>query len=185
MSARVLNRSQLEQAWIRNGGAPAAAPMAAAIALAESGGRTDATNHNTNGSTDRGAWQINSVHGALSTYDLDANAKAAIKISSNGLNWQPWSTYQNGAFRRFLTGATRPASTSSTPGTRPAAPAPAAGTDLFSDKATGLKYAVVWIAIVIGGVALAGMGINHALGGAPARGARRVGKTAATAAAAA
>jgi hypothetical protein len=178
----VLTKAQLEHAWVRNGGAPAAAPMAAAVALAESGGRTDATNHNTNGSTDRGAWQINSVHGALSTYDLDANAKAAIKISNNGLNWGPWSTYLNGAYRKFL-GPPAAGTVTVAKGAKPAAPA-GGGTDLFSDKASGLKYAVVWIAVVIAGAAVAGIGVNRALGGAPARGARRVAKAGAMAAAA-
>jgi hypothetical protein len=37
--------------------------IAVAIALAESGGRTDAHHHNTNGTDDDGVWQINSVHG--------------------------------------------------------------------------------------------------------------------------
>jgi len=93
---------QLEQIWIQNGGNRAAAPIAAAIALAESGGNSNAVNYNTNGSTDRGLWQINSVHGSQSTFDVNGNAQAAIAISNNGGNWNPWTTYTSGAYRSFL-----------------------------------------------------------------------------------
>lgn len=95
---------QIEQLWIQFGGNPSAAPMAAAIAMAESGGNPNAQNSaNSNGTIDRGLFQINSVHGAQSTFDLASNIRAAIQISNNGSNWQPWSTFSNGAYRRFLT----------------------------------------------------------------------------------
>jgi hypothetical protein len=55
------------------------------------------------------------------------------------------------------------------------------GSTLFSDKASGLKYASVWMAVVLGGLAVAGVGINRSLGGAPARTAKRAGKVAAVA----
>jgi hypothetical protein len=95
---------QLQQLWIAQGGNPVAAPIAAAVALAESGGNPNAENHNTDGSTDRGLWQINSVHGSQSTFDVAANTKAAIVISANGTNWHPWTTYNSGAYRKFLSG---------------------------------------------------------------------------------
>ena len=69
--------------------------------MAESHGNPTATNHDTDGSTDRGSSQINSIHGALSICDAMGNVRAAIKISSNGQNWMPWSTYKNGAYRAF------------------------------------------------------------------------------------
>lgn len=88
----------LKDLWTQAGGNPQAADVAAATALAESGGRSDASNGNGNGSTDRGLWQINSVHGAQSTFDPMANARAAIAISNNGTNWKPWCTaYTDGA----------------------------------------------------------------------------------------
>lgn len=96
------NYAQLEGIWVQAGGAVGAAPIAAAIAMAESGGNTTATNNDGNGSTDRGLWQINSVHGAQSTYDVMGNARAAVAISNNGTNWAPWTTYGNGAYRQFL-----------------------------------------------------------------------------------
>ena len=96
------SHAKLEQLWISQGGAGATANMAAAIAQAESGGRPNASNKNTDGSEDRGLWQINSVHGSLSTFDPAANARAAITISSNGLNWSPWVTFKTGAYRKYL-----------------------------------------------------------------------------------
>lgn len=84
--------SQLEDLWKQAGGNSIAAPMAAAIAMAESGGRSDAVGHPSNGTADRGLWQINSVHGALSTVDPLANARAAVSISHNGSDWRPWCT---------------------------------------------------------------------------------------------
>jgi hypothetical protein len=114
--------AQLKQLWIQNGGNPAAADIAAAVAMAESGGDSNATNSNTNGSTDRGLWQINSVHGSQSTFDVTGNVKAAINISGNGTNWSPWVTYVSGAFRKFLS----PTTAAST-GTLPAGTTAASG----------------------------------------------------------
>lgn len=94
--------AQLEGIWTQAGGSSQAAPIAAAIAMAESGGNSTATDDDSNGSVDRGLWQINSVHGAQSTYDVMGNARAAIAISNNGQNWSPWTTYTNGAYRQFL-----------------------------------------------------------------------------------
>lgn len=103
----------LEGIWIRNGGSPAAAPVAAAVAMAESQGNSDAVNRNNpDGSTDWGLWQINSVHGAQATLDPDGNAQAAVAISNNGTNWNPWTTYRSGAYLQYLHGtATAPTAT--------------------------------------------------------------------------
>jgi hypothetical protein len=89
----------LEALWESAGGSSAAAFTAAEIAMAESGGRQYATNLNGGRSTDRGFWQINSVHGSLSTYGAYANARAAVLISRDGSNWTPWVTYSTGAYR--------------------------------------------------------------------------------------
>jgi hypothetical protein len=92
---------QLEELWIGAGGRKIAAPTAAAIALAESGGNPNSEGHNTNGSIDRGLWQINSVHGSLSTTDVVANVKAAVKIY-NESGWSPWVTFKTGAYQAPL-----------------------------------------------------------------------------------
>lgn len=81
---------ELEALWVKAGGSQVYAPMAAAVALAESGGNPGASNRNKNGSVDRGLWQVNSIHGGLSTFDPLANARAAVSISTGGTNWRPW-----------------------------------------------------------------------------------------------
>jgi len=68
--------------------------MAASIAMAESSGQQFATG--TVG--ERGYWQINPNHGALSTYDPLGNAKAAVIISDDGTDWTPWTTFTSGAY---------------------------------------------------------------------------------------
>jgi hypothetical protein len=94
-----LSCSGLETLWESVGGSRSAAFMAAEIAQAESSGRQYASLYNTNGTTDRGYWQINSVHGSLSTFDAAGNARAAVQISSSGTDWSPWVTYQTGAYQ--------------------------------------------------------------------------------------
>lgn len=93
--------TQLETLWINAGGSKAIAPLMAAIAMAESGGNSTATNHNTNGTTDFGLWQINSVNGgSTALFDPAANAKEALKIyNSQGL--KAWTTYNTGAYKQF------------------------------------------------------------------------------------
>jgi Lysozyme like domain len=94
--------SQLEQIWVDAGGNPSVKTIAAAIAMAESGGNPEATDDDSNGSTDRGLWQINSTHGSQSTYNVIQNARAAVAISSNGTNWSPWTTYKSGAYLEYM-----------------------------------------------------------------------------------
>jgi len=94
-----LSCAGLEALWASVGGSRGAAFTAAEIAMAESSGRQYATNLNGGRSTDRGYWQVNSVHGSLSTYDPAGNARAAVLLSSDGTNWSPWVTYQTGAYQ--------------------------------------------------------------------------------------
>jgi len=89
-----LSCAGLEELWEEAGGSPAEAVMAASIAMAESSGQQFATG--TVG--ERGYWQINPNHGALSTYDPLGNAKAAVIISDDGTNWTPWTTFTSGAY---------------------------------------------------------------------------------------
>lgn len=73
---------------------------AVAVSLAENqSGSTTAQNHNSDGSTDTGLWQINSVHrqySAAQMMDPLQNAKAAYAISNGGTNWKPWATFTSG-----------------------------------------------------------------------------------------
>lgn len=78
--------------------------MAVAVALAESGGNPLSVDHDPNGTTDYGLWQINwpthmGVVGITAPATLFVpldNAEAAYVISGHGANWQPWSTYDEG-----------------------------------------------------------------------------------------
>lgn len=120
--------AQLEQLWISAGGSRAAAPVAAAIAMAESSGNPDATDYDSNGTVDRGLWQINSIHGAQSTFSVAQNAKAAVAISGNGSNWTPWTTFNSGAYRQYLNSSATPAAAHTTAKTTTAS-SPNGGTD--------------------------------------------------------
>lgn len=95
----VLTYTQLKQLWTANGGNPAWAPMAAAVALAESGGNTQSVNSTDPAGGSYGLWQINGVHAsagvanptwAATMFDPNANAKEAVALSGNGANWAPW-----------------------------------------------------------------------------------------------
>ena len=79
--------------------------MAIAVALAESSGDPTATDQDSNGTVDRGLWQINSVHRAYSPacdYDPACAARAAYAISQSGTDWSPWVTYDHGAEIAYL-----------------------------------------------------------------------------------
>jgi Lysozyme like domain len=106
--------AQLEQLWINAGGPAAQAPIAAAIAEAESSGNSAATNPNDNNGTQTswGLWQIsNGTHGqpAANILDPTVNAQAAVaKYQASG--WAPWGTYNSGAYTQFLANNVPPSS---------------------------------------------------------------------------
>jgi hypothetical protein len=83
--------------------------LAVAVALGESDGVVDATHANTDGSIDRGVWQINSaawpMYGASCVFDPECNAGAMADISHDGGNWQPWVAYTNGRYLQFMADA--------------------------------------------------------------------------------
>lgn len=87
----------LEALWVEAAGSPAAAFTAAEIAKAESRGVVTATNHNSNGTTDYGLWQINSINGgSVASFVPLVNAEQAVGLYDK-YGWQPWVTYQHGA----------------------------------------------------------------------------------------
>ena len=90
-----LSCSGLEALWKAAGGSHAAAFTAAEVAMAESGGSQYALSP----TDDYGYWQINASHGpAEATFNPMGNARAAIAISSDGTNWDAWTTYVDGAY---------------------------------------------------------------------------------------
>lgn len=84
---------------------------ATAIAMAESGGNPDAVGDTSitppYGSV--GLWQINVAahpqYTADSLHDPSTNAQAALAISSGGTNFSPWSTFNSGAYQKYMAAA--------------------------------------------------------------------------------
>jgi len=113
-----LTYSQLEGVWIQAGGQKSLAPLMAAIALAESGGQTNALNNADNGGrqSSYGLWQISTgTHTAPDPNWADplVNARLAVgKLKSQGLN--AWGTYTSGAYKPFLANGVAPTAVSST-----------------------------------------------------------------------
>lgn len=81
--------------------------MAAAIALAESGGVPNAKGDFRNGEFwSWGLWQINikahPIYGPEGMVDPERNAQAAFAISKGGTNWRPWSVFKSGRYKGYL-----------------------------------------------------------------------------------
>jgi hypothetical protein len=86
---------------------------AAAVAMAESRGNPSAQNIVTNPAPGNGPersfglWQINTLaHPQYPEHlllDPTYNAQAALAISQGGTNWTPWSTYNHGDYRQYMT----------------------------------------------------------------------------------
>jgi Lysozyme like domain len=104
--------AQLEGLWINAGGPKAVAPLAAAIAEAESRGNSAATNPTDNGGrqTSWGLWQIsNGTHQQPVPNILSptVNAQQAVlKYKGAGDQFTPWGTFQTGAYKAFLSPGT-------------------------------------------------------------------------------
>lgn len=84
--------------------------LAAAIALAESGGVPRAFVRSSR-EYSVGLWQINTMAHPYSVLDMKdplKNAAAAFKISKGGRDWKPWTVYNNGRYRTFQTGILAP-----------------------------------------------------------------------------
>src|SRR3954463_2072646 len=85
---------------------------AVAVMSAESGRYTDAWHDNLVeghvASTDRGLFQINSIHSAQiplgDVFDPVKNAAYAFRLSMEGNDWGPWMAYTSGAHEKFVEG---------------------------------------------------------------------------------
>lgn len=95
--------SALAQQAEAAGCSPADAQIAAAIALAESGGNPNARAL-TPKEDSRGFWQINTFahQGYGNLYDPSTNASAMYAISNGCTNWRPWTTFTSGKYLQFL-----------------------------------------------------------------------------------
>jgi soluble lytic murein transglycosylase-like protein len=97
-----LSLSQLQQLAVSVGFPDPA--LAAAVAMAESGGNPNAYGDPQYGGS-IGLWQINlrahPEYDPQKLYVPKYNAQAAYAISSGGTNWRPWTTFRNGAYRQW------------------------------------------------------------------------------------
>jgi cell wall-associated NlpC family hydrolase len=89
-----LTATQIYQVCLTAGFTPDQAVTWTAIALAESGGNTDA--HNPRGEDSWGLWQINVDPGVRPNHwgdltDPVTNARAALEVSGGGTNLRPWT----------------------------------------------------------------------------------------------
>lgn len=157
---------------------------AAAVIMAESGGNARASNSNTDGSVDRGLFQINSIHGALSTFEVEANINNAFQISRGGRDWSPWVTVQNGSEQAYIDRDVKPRRPAGGAGAGiPVAPGEA-GAEAFAgatasgavatsgglfddDDREGALRALLIVAFVGGGAALAWVGFGQVFGVSP------------------
>lgn len=94
-AGRGYTKEQLAQIWIKAGGDPDMADQAGAIGYYESdSGNPNAINVNPGGAgTDKGLWQINDkTWSELSTYDIETNARNAVKINKmDKYRWRWWT----------------------------------------------------------------------------------------------
>jgi hypothetical protein len=78
---------------------------AIAVMCAESGRYVGAWHDNDNGSTDRGLFQLNTIHANITdaeAYDPKQNAAFAYELSKQGTDFSPWAAYNSGAYEKFL-----------------------------------------------------------------------------------
>ncbi|MYS19163.1 hypothetical protein GA0115240_105814 [Streptomyces sp. DvalAA-14] len=110
-----LSQAQLQMyAAAAGAGNPA---LAAAVAMAESRGETSA--HNTTGLDDSyGPWQINmkgdlgparrkqfGITSNSQLFDVKTNAHAMVIVSNGGTDFSAWSTFTNGDYEKYYSGA--------------------------------------------------------------------------------
>lgn len=122
-----------------------------AIGYAESQLKTDAVNHNADGSTDYGWLQINSIHGQILSsgdpFNPADNARMAFAVWSDaGRKWTPWSSYNSQRYRIYL-GKANVGTTNATAGS---------STESQTGTTTDALHASFWkrAALVIAGVIL-------------------------------
>lgn len=106
----VLNQQQLTMYAQQAGFSGQALQDIVGIAMAESGGNTNAYNGNDPNGGSFGVLQINGVHGLPTScmYDPTCSFKFAYQLSGGGQNFSPWSTFTSGLYRNFIGGITTP-----------------------------------------------------------------------------
>jgi hypothetical protein len=100
-----MSYAQLEALWIAAGGPKGVANVAAAIAMAESGGYDQMQQGQPLATTGWGYWQI--TPGGPQYYNPMTNARQAV-ADYDGRGFEPWTTYNDGAYQQFLHGNVSP-----------------------------------------------------------------------------
>jgi hypothetical protein len=125
--------AQLEGLWDNAGGNPSRAPVAAAVAEAESSGNADATSSNPDGGTNVGLWQLDTPggkgagHTVAQLEDPATNAAVAVTGSSDGADWSAWQTFVQGTYLKFLQSGVAPDTSVATPAGGPVVTTSASG----------------------------------------------------------
>jgi hypothetical protein len=96
MAGQTLSLAQVIALWIKAGGSIAQAPVAAARAMAESGGRTAVTSPNPDGGTNVGVFQLDTKgvgagHTVAQLSDPLTNAQITVKATKDGADWGQWA----------------------------------------------------------------------------------------------
>jgi hypothetical protein len=100
---------------------------------------------------------------------------------ADAIGRSPWGT--NGALvRQTILGAHAPSTLPAPPASKASSPSPGGGGLFDAGQQHGMLYALLFVATLLTGAVLVGVGVNHAAGGAPARAAAPVVKKAAAAA---
>lgn len=97
-----LSQKQIAALWVSEGGNPAKADEASAVAMAESGG--DTTIH-TPGSCCWGLYQFHQDYFPVKcAKQARCATRMAIKLSENGKEWEGgrWEAHENGAYLQFV-----------------------------------------------------------------------------------
>lgn len=146
-----LSIEQVARVALDSGWSGEKAAIATAIAMAESGGRTDARGDTTITTSkwgpSIGLWQIRSLNAQRGTggerdeianLDPRTNGRHAFAISGSGTNWRPWSVYTSGAYRTHLARARLAvgAPASDVPGGDATAPGGAVNGGILTDPGT-------------------------------------------------
>jgi lysozyme-like protein len=80
--------------------------LAAAVAMAESGGRASIIVPEPHGGPSYGLWQIHQSdhpkYSPVALLDPRYNARAAFEISKQGSDWTPWATFNAGLHLRWM-----------------------------------------------------------------------------------
>jgi hypothetical protein len=149
--------SQLEGFWTGAGGPAIDAPIAAAIAMAESSGENVIQQGEPYATTGWGLWQItpgnseSSIGTDNQLLDPRVNARAAVaKFKAAGNSFKPWTTFTKGTYLQFLKGNV-PASLSGTTPTAsttgiPGLSWPGEITGFFHDS-TAFVDKLMWLAM--------------------------------------